>query len=242
MPLDERSAEFFAKYHERARTRDPDYVYSVARILLTPPYWFLYRTCAIGVENVPVAGPVILAPNHFSLADHFFLGLFLRRKVRFMAKSELFTFPLNFILSHGGTFPVRRRRSDEEAIVTAKSILARGQLLGIYAEGGRSKDGKLGKPHRGIGRIALETGVPVVPVAIHGSKDVRHFKRLRFPKVTIQYGEPVQFPCVDHPTPEAALEASEEIFAGVSEMYEVLDRLGRRGVIRAHRADRLRLA
>lgn len=238
MALDSRSAEFFTKYHERARTRDPGAIYSVVRILLTPILWFLYRTRAIGAENVPAGGPAILAPNHFSLADHFFLALFLRRKVRFMAKSDLFVFPLNWILSHGGSFPVRRQRSDNEAIVTAESILEHGQVLGIYAEGGRSKDGKLREPRRGLGRIALDTGAPVVPVAIHGTSEVHHFKRLRFPKITIQYGEPLRFGRVAGASPEEALGASQAVFGQVSKMYRELDRVGRRGVIRAQRASR----
>src|SRR6266513_3932595 len=119
-----------------------------------------------------------------------------------MAKSQLFTPPAQFIYHHGGVFPVRRGHHDEEAFITANTILDRGGTVLMYAEGGRSRTGDLGEPKRGIGKIALETGAPVVPVAIHGSAHVRGWKRLRFPKVTIQYGEPVTFPVKADPARE----------------------------------------
>ena len=108
------------------------------------------------MENIPVTGPVILAPNHFSQWDHFFAGAYLQRKVQFMAKSQLFRNPaIKFIFKHGGAFPVRRGHHDEEAFVTANTILERGGTLLMYAEGGRSRTGDLGEPKRGIGKIAL---------------------------------------------------------------------------------------
>ena len=114
---------------------------------------------AIGVENVPKNGPLILAPNHFSQMDHFFVGLYLRRKIRFMAKSQMFGPPvLTYIYKHGGVFPVRRGHHDEEAFKTAFTILDQGGMLLVYAEGGRSRSGELGEPKPGIGRIALEIG------------------------------------------------------------------------------------
>ena len=134
---------------------------------------------------MPATGPVILAPNHFSFMDHFFAGAFIRRRVRFMAKSQLFVPPMQFIYSHGGVFPVRRGYQDEEAFVTANGILQRGGAIVMYCEGGRSRTGELSEqPKRGIGRLALESGAPVVPVAIHGSSKVRNWKRLQFPKVS----------------------------------------------------------
>jgi 1-acyl-sn-glycerol-3-phosphate acyltransferase len=234
---DPRPAEFFDRFHERARTRDPDWVYELARMVLTPPTLLLYRCAPIGEENVPASGPVILAPNHFSNWDHFFAGVYLRRKVRFMAKSQLFSNPAGiFIFSHGGVFPVRRGYQDKEAFITAHAILDRGGCVLIYAEGGRSRTGKLGEPRPGVGRLALESGAPVVPVAIHGSVAVRAWRRLRFPKVTVQYGEPMTFPVVAEPTREQQLEAAGQIFAPVREMYAALESSGRRGVVRARRA------
>jgi 1-acyl-sn-glycerol-3-phosphate acyltransferase len=233
---DPRPAEYFTPFHERARSVRPDWVYDVARVLLTPLTLFFYRARAIGAQNVPVTGPVILAPNHFSQMDHFFCAVYLRRQVRFMAKSQLFSNPvIEFIFRHGGVFPVRRGHRDEEAFVTARTILGQGGCVLIYAEGGRSRSKRLGQPKPGVGRIAVETGVPVVPVAIHGSQDVRGWKRLRFPKVTIQYGEQMRFDPVADPTREQSQAVAEEVFGEVRRMFEALDEKGRRGVIRSLR-------
>lgn len=205
-------------------------------MILTGPLIAGFRARSIDIENVPTTGPVIIAPNHFSFFDHFLLAVYMPREVRFMAKSELFKWPLKYIMSHGGSFPVLRKRHDREAIKTAESILERGQMLAMYAEGTRSRTGKLGEPKRGLGRIALETGVPVVPVAIHGTGEAKRMKHLRLPaKVTIQYAEPVTFPRSENVTPEVALDASTEVFEKIRAMYERLDSDGRRAVIHAHR-------
>jgi 1-acyl-sn-glycerol-3-phosphate acyltransferase len=234
---DPRPAEYFTRFHKRARRRGPDWIYDVARIVLTPPSLLFYRAAAIGVDNVPPSGPVILAPNHFSQWDHFFSGVYLRRKVRFMAKSQLFTNPvITWILHHGGAFPVRRGHNDEEAFITAHAILDNGGCLLMYAEGGRSRTGRLGSPRPGVGRLALETGVPVIPVAIHGSLGVRGWKRLRFPKVTVQYGEPTSFEVTEQPTREQQLEVAEQIFDRVRAMYVALEEKGRWAVIKALRS------
>jgi 1-acyl-sn-glycerol-3-phosphate acyltransferase len=232
---DERPAAYFDQFHARAR-RGVGWTYPFVRGLVTLPTLILYRTRAIGVKNVPKSGPLILAPNHFSQMDHFFTGLYLRRQVRFMAKSQLFGPPvLTYIYSHGGVFPVRRGHRDEEAFRTAHTILDQGGMLLIYAEGGRSRSGELGEPKPGLGRLALESGVPVVPVAIHGSESVRRWKRFRFPKVTVQFGEPVSFPTEAAPSRERQLEVSTEIFDRVRAMYTALQEQGRGNVIRALR-------
>jgi 1-acyl-sn-glycerol-3-phosphate acyltransferase len=235
--IDPRPAELFDKYHKRVRERGPDWVYSFARVILTPTLLALYRAGSIGTENVPEHGPVILAPNHFSNFDHFFLAVFLRRQVQFMAKSQLYKFPIDFILSHGGAFPVLRGKHDEEAFVTAHTILDYGGIVGMYAEGGRSRKKELGKPKPGLGRLALESGVPVIPVAIHGSEHVRD---RRLPKVTIQYGQKLLFEHVPHPSKEQALEASQAVFDRVRDMYGTLREKGRRGVLRALREEQRR--
>jgi 1-acyl-sn-glycerol-3-phosphate acyltransferase len=186
-----------------------------------------------GFENVPRTGPVILAPNHFSQWDHFFAAVYLRRKVQFMAKSQLFTNPaIKYIFKHGGVFPVRRGHHDDEAFVTANAILDRGGTMLMYAEGGRSRTGDLGQPKRGIGKIALESGVPVVPVAIHGSAGVRGWRRFRFPKVTIQYGEPMTSPAKADPSREEEQLVANQIFDRVRAMYVDLEENGRRDVLR----------
>ncbi len=234
---DPRPAEEFAQYHEWARTHKPGWTYELARMVMTPVAIAPYRCRAIGTENVPADGPVILAPNHFSNMDHFFAGVYLRRKIQFLAKSQLFgkSRILTYIFRVGGAFPVRRGHHDEEAFITARSIFERGGCVLIYAEGGRSRTGGLGQPRPGVGRMALEFGVPVVPVAIHGSLGVRKWRKLRFPKVTVQYGEPLSFEVVPNPSREQQLAAAERIFEPVHQMYEALDREGRRGVIKALR-------
>src|SRR4030088_1742502 len=123
---DPRPKEYFDRFHARARTREPDWVYELVRILTSLYAYTFLRARAISTENVPGRGPVILAPNHFSFMDHFLMGCFIRRKGRFMAKSQLFSGPMQFIYSHGGVFPVRRGARDEEMFVTAKTILGRG--------------------------------------------------------------------------------------------------------------------
>jgi 1-acyl-sn-glycerol-3-phosphate acyltransferase len=230
---DPRPKEFFDRFHERSRSREPDWVYDVCRILTSLYAFSFFRMRGISSEKVPASGPVILAPNHFSFMDHFFVGSAIRRKVRFMAKSQLFTPPLQWIYTHGGVFPVRRGHADEEAFVTARSVLSRGGCLAMYCEGGRSRTGELAdRPKRGIGRLALETGATVIPVAIHGSSHVRNWTRLHFPKVTIRYGEPLRWEAVEQPTREQQQAVADDIFAQIRGLYAEIDTLGRKGVAR----------
>jgi 1-acyl-sn-glycerol-3-phosphate acyltransferase len=234
---DPRPADYFARFHDWARTHGAGWVYELARMIITPVAMLLYRCRAIGVGNVPTSGGFIMAPNHFSNMDHFFAGVYTRRKIRFMAKSQLFgkSRVLTYIFRVGGVFPVRRGHHDEEAFATAHAILERGDCVLIYAEGGRSRTGRLGEARPGVGRLALESGLPVVPVAIHGSLGVRRWKRLSFPTVTVQYGEPMRFDVVEHPTREQQLDAAREIFDRVKAMYEPLEQKGRRGVLKSLR-------
>jgi 1-acyl-sn-glycerol-3-phosphate acyltransferase len=235
---DPRPAEYFTQFHERARTRRPDWVYEIVRVVLTPYLLLFYRARCIDSDKVPADGPAIIAPNHFSFLDHFFVAVYLRRKVQFMAKSQLFAPPMQFIYTHGGVFPVRRGQRDEEAFKTAHAILERGDLVVMYVEGGRSRSGELGQARPGIGRLALEWGVPVVPTAIAGTERVRNWKRLQFPKVTVQFGDPVRFERVASPTREQAQAASEVVFEEVRTLYSRLRSEGRRRVVKAARAAR----
>jgi 1-acyl-sn-glycerol-3-phosphate acyltransferase len=236
---DPRPKEYFDRFHERARTREPDFVYDVVRVLASLYAYTLLRTRAIGTENVPGSGAVILAPNHFSFMDHFLMGCYIRRKVRFMAKSQLFKPPMQWIYTHGGVFPVRRGARDEETFITAKAILARQGAITMYCEGGRSRTGKLAEHAKpGIGRLALETGVPIVPIAIHGSSKVRNWKRLQFPKVTVQYGEPMRWEPVEHPTREQQQAVADQVLEEIRSLYGGLDEHGRRGIMRRLREQR----
>jgi 1-acyl-sn-glycerol-3-phosphate acyltransferase len=235
---DPRPAEHFDRFHERTRSRRPDWVYQAVRVVLTPYLLLFHRARCIDSHNIPADGPVIIAPNHFSFLDHFFVAVYLRRKVHFMAKSQLFQRPLQFIFTHGGVFPVRRGHHDEEAFKTAHAVLARGDIVVMYAEAGRSRSGELGKPRHGIGRLALESGAPVVPTAIAGTERARNWKRLQFPKVTVQFGEPLCFEQVPEPSKEQAQAASEVVFDRVKVLHGRLRTDGRRGAVRAARAAR----
>ena len=232
-----RPAELFAPFHAWTRTHAPGWTYTLVRLVMTWIALPIYRTRAIATENVPADGPFILAPNHFSNMDHFFCGVLIRRKIGFMAKSQMFlrNRVLDYIYRVGGVFPVRRGHQDEDAFITAHSILARGGCVLIYAEGGRSRSAELGTAKPGVGRLALESGVPVVPVAIHGSQGVRSWKKLSFPKITIQYGEPIAFDAVAEPTREQQQAAADEIFDSVKTMYARLEREGRSSVVRSIR-------
>jgi 1-acyl-sn-glycerol-3-phosphate acyltransferase len=218
---DPRPAEHFARFHQRTRTHRPNFVYEIVRILMSLMAWIFFRARNHDPERVPAVGPVILAPNHFSFLDHFFLGVALRRKVHFMAKSQLFKPPMQFVYTHGGVFPVRRGFADEEAFITATTVLERGNTMAMYAEGGRSRTGKPGKKaKRGIGRLALLSGAPVVPVAIVGSSHVRNWKRGQFPKVRVYYGEPFAYERVEAPTRDQEQAAADAIFAEVRALYD----------------------
>ena len=234
---DPRPKEDFDRYHAIVRDHEPESrVYEVVRVATELVALLAYRARGYGSERVP-NGPVILAPNHASFMDHFFAGAFIRRRVQFMGKSQLFKGIGAWVFSHGGVFPVRRGYQDEEAFITAFRILARGGAIVMYCEGGRSRTGKIADEARpGIGRLALEAGVPVVPVAILGSYQVRNWKRLQFPKVTVQYGEPFKFEAVQHSTRDQQQVAADYILGRVRELHEELARVGRSGARRAARA------
>jgi 1-acyl-sn-glycerol-3-phosphate acyltransferase len=236
---DPRPKEHFDRFHTRARTREPDTMYEVVRVVTSLYGYAFFRARAIGVENVPGRGAVILAPNHFSFMDHFLMGCYIRRKVRFMAKSQLFHGPAQFIYSHGGVFPVRRGAGDEEVFTTAKTILAREGAITMYCEGGRSRTGKLAEQaKRGIGKLALETGAPIVPIAIYGSSRIRNWKRLQFPKVTIQYGEPIRWEAIEDPTREQQQAVADAVLVEIRRLYAGLEEYGRKGIMRRVREQR----
>ena len=221
---DPRPESYFTRFHERARTREPDWVYEAVRIATSLTAWTFFRARGRGAEKVPSTGPVILAPNHFSFMDHFFVGAFIRRRVRFVAKSQLFKPPMQWIYSHGGVFPVRRGYQDEEAFITAEGILERGGAIVMYCEGGRSRTGEISAlPRRGIGRLALESGAPVVPVAIHGSSHVRNWRRGQFPRVTVRFGDAVRWDRTPEPTRDQQQSVANEIFERIKTLYATLD-------------------
>jgi 1-acyl-sn-glycerol-3-phosphate acyltransferase len=219
---DERPAEYFAEFHARTRDHEPEWIYGVVRVLLTLIIVTVFRGRAYHSENVP-DGPVIIAPNHGSFMDHFMCAVFIRRKVQFMAKSHMFTQGSlkTWVYTHGGVFPVRRGARDEDAFITAETVLRRGGCLGMYVEGGRTRTGEMSTEAKpGMGRLALETGASVVPVAIIGSHRIRNWKRLEFPKVSVHYGEPLSFTPVQDPSRGQQQAAANEVLARIRALYE----------------------
>jgi 1-acyl-sn-glycerol-3-phosphate acyltransferase len=222
---DPRPKEHFDKYHARVRRAEPSFVYELVRTVTSLYAWTFFRARSVHAWKVPAAGPVILAPNHFSFLDHFFVGAGIRRRVQFMAKSQLFAKGMQWIYNPGGVFPVRRGFQDEEAFATAHAVLGRRGPIVMYCEGGRSRTGELSdKPKRGIGRLALESGAPVVPVAIHGSSKVRNWKKLQFPKVVVEYGDPIVWERIEGPTRDQQQAAADEIFSRIRALYADVDR------------------
>lgn len=233
---DRRPKEYFDRFHARARSGPAGWTHEATRFTVAPYELLVYRLHAIDSENVPNGG-VILAANHASFMDHMFLGGLLRRRVRFMAKSQLFQPGIpSYIFSHGGVFPIRRGHHDEDSFTTAFVLLERGDPIVMYPEGGRSRTGDIAEQARpGVGRIALESGAPVVPVAILGSYQVRNWKRLRFPRITVQFGAPFKFERVEHSMREQQQEVADYILARIRELHAQLKLLGHRGSLRAAR-------
>ncbi|MEW9527910.1 lysophospholipid acyltransferase family protein [Microbispora sp. NPDC049125] len=178
--------------------------YWVVKAILWPFLHFVFRPWAEGVDNVPKEGPVILAGNHLSFADHFFGALFLPRKVISLGKAEYFTgqglkgmFSRAFF-SGVGTVPIDRSggKASEAALRTGLRILRDDKVLGIYPEGTRSPDGRLYKGKTGVARLALESRAPVVPWAMVNTFEMMPPGR-PFPKLGIRpgvrYGKPLDF-------------------------------------------------
>lgn len=214
------------RHHERTRSR------GVNRVLYWT-VWTVLRACFLvylrvrrpGSHHVPRggAGGVILAANHRSFLDPFVIGCCVRRPVYFFAKRELFEWRLvGWVLGALGAFPVRRGDSDEAALETARAVLRRGDAMLIFPEGKRVRHGSLGHPRRGVGRLALETGAPVVPVAIAGSERVRRGWRIRPRTVRVRFGRAITFPLVAAPSPRLAGEVTRRIWPSVELQWEWL--------------------
>ncbi|TML83914.1 MAG: hypothetical protein E6G07_00535 [Actinobacteria bacterium] len=225
MPNDaEKGARGQQRYHERARRRGVNrVVYWIVRAVLQPAMRIWFRLERQGRENIPASGPVILASNHRSFLDPFVIGVCLRRPVYFVAKQELFHKRWQaWLLNSLGAFPVRRGESDEEAVATSKAVLARGDAVVIFPEGTRVRTGALGRPKRGVGRLALETGAPVVPVAVAGSENTRRGWIIRPAKVKVRCGRPLTFPRVESASPSLAARVTERIWPCVALQWEWL--------------------
>ncbi|MGH3132346.1 MAG: lysophospholipid acyltransferase family protein [Gaiellaceae bacterium] len=171
----------------------PSWLYAVVAVLSWPVVKIVFRHRATGLEHVPAEGGFVLAANHWSNFDPWPLGipLFPRRFLRFMAKCELFRFPLGAIVTAGGAFPVRRGERDEEAIGSAVMLCRAGHAVVMFPEGTRRRKGLRKKHearwHTGAARIALEAGVPLVPAAVAGTNRLARLGPLR-----VRYGAPLE--------------------------------------------------
>jgi glycerol-3-phosphate dehydrogenase (NAD(P)+) len=199
------------------------FLYWGLRAMLVPAFLIYLRMQRIGREHLPKTGPLLLASNHRSFLDPFVIGTLVRRPVYYMAKRELFEKRWQaWILNGLGAFPVDRGAGDGAAMDTARAILARGDVVVVFPEGTRVRRGPLSTPRRGIGRLALEAGVPVAPVAVIGSENVRSGWRIRPRKVRLRVGRPLSFPTTGNSSPALAAGVTERIWACVSLQWEWL--------------------
>ena len=183
MPRDaDRVIEAERKAHAYARAQGFSApVYAVIRALANAVLRAWFRVRVSGTEHIPADGGVIVAPNHKNFLDPFFIGIATRRHVRFMAKIELFKGPLAWLFLRLGAFPIRRGESDSDALDTAAAVLRAGGLVVVFPEGTRvERPDALGAPRHGAGRLAVQTGVPIVPAAITGTS---HLWRGALPKL-----------------------------------------------------------
>jgi glycerol-3-phosphate dehydrogenase (NAD(P)+) len=214
----------------RARTRGVSpLVYWCVRAVLQPFFHVWFRLSRMGREHIPASGAAILASNHRSFLDPFVIAVMARRPIYFVAKKELFLFHpvVSWLLSALGAFPIDRGASDRESMATARAILERGDIVLMFPEGTRMRPGALGRPKRGVGRLALETGAPVVPVAVIGTEAVRDGWRIRPHKVRIRAGRALTFPRVDKPSPALAGAVTDRIWPCVELQWEWLGGLPR---------------
>jgi 1-acyl-sn-glycerol-3-phosphate acyltransferase len=198
----------YEQAHTRARDKGVNKVLlRVVRLLLVPFFRLAFGMRVTGKANVPTTGPAIIAPNHKSFWDAFFIAAVLRRPVRFMGKAELFEGRRGRAFIALGAFPVRRGASDAEAIETARAVLQQGGVLALFPEGTRVPDPDvLGAPRRGAVRLALETGAPLIPTAMTGTER----RRFHLPRsVQISFGAPIDV-SGGQAGPEAAAELLED--------------------------------
>jgi glycerol-3-phosphate dehydrogenase (NAD(P)+) len=213
-----------ASHHDRARKRGVNpLVYWLTRAVFQPFFHIYFRLSRVGREHIPQEGPVIFASNHRSFLDPFIVGTLVRRPIYYVAKKELFRHRITaWFLNSLGAFPVDRGASDPEMLATARAILERGDALVIFPEGTRTRPGTLAKPKRGVGRLALETGAPIVPVAVIGTENIRRGWRIRPHKVRVRAGRPLTFPTVEKPSRQLAQGVTDRIWPCVMLQWEWL--------------------
>jgi 1-acyl-sn-glycerol-3-phosphate acyltransferase len=212
------SAEARAHVHARERGESP-WLYPFARWLTAVVLRGWFRLKASGAERIPIEGPVIVAPNHKNFLDPFFIGIATRRHVRYMAKIELLKGVRGWVLLRLGAFPVRRGGADAEALETARAILKAGGVVVVFPEGTRVEAADaLGSPHHGAGRLALETGAPIVPAAITGTSHLWRGALPRRKRVQVAFLPAVAAPPPDQPGDVFEL-IDERVWPAVQEEY-----------------------
>ena len=176
--------------------REAGKLQTAARVVLTPPFRFCWRITTEGSEHIPATGGAIIAPNHISVLDSFFVPLCVGRRMTYVGKAEYMDdWKTKWVFPAIGMIPIDRSGGDasQRALDAAAGVLEAGELFGIYPEGTRARDGKLHKGHTGLARLALRTGAPIVPVGIIGT-DVVQPPDAKFPKpfrrVHIRFGRP----------------------------------------------------
>jgi 1-acyl-sn-glycerol-3-phosphate acyltransferase len=207
-------------------------LYALVRGVVTPFLRLWFRMHVSGAEHVPETGAAVVAPNHKSFWDSFFIAVCTRRHLRFMAKTELIEARYGRMLVRLGAFPVRRGEADADALETARTILRQGGLLALFPEGTRIRDpDQLGDPRRGAGRLALETGAPLVPAAITGTERLFLGPLPKPRRVQVAFAEPIPVAELTASPEEASRLVDELLWPEVEGEFNRL--LARPGVIAA---------
>ena len=214
--------------------------YWLVKAVISPLLRFFFRVRVEGLEHIPADSAAILASNHVSFCDSIFLPMVLRRRVTFVAKAEYFEDPKTaWFFRAVGQIPIRREGGSASAgaLLAATEVLQSGGLFGIYPEGTRSPDGRLYKGHTGVARLALSCGVPILPVAMIGTREAQPIGQVMprlFMPITVKIGKPMRFDRIEGAAddPRALRQITDEVMFELSGMsaQDYVDRYAKRKV------------